>query len=250
MKEGLVSVIIPFYNTEKYLEESINSVISQTYINWELFLVDDASTDSSITIARKYEAQDKRIKVLPLEFNKGKADAINYALDFVGGQYIAFLDGDDIWMPTKLERQIEFMKNGGYPIGSTSYTQFYDKTGNEGRLFKALEKVDYKRMLLDCPVGNSTVIYDASIIGIQKVPNIRKRSDDALWLQILRITPYIWGVNEVLMKYRIREASLSSKKMSLIKYHWKLYRSIEKMNIFSSCFHIFYWCLIKVLGIK
>lgn len=250
MQEGLVSIIIPFYNTEKYLEESIISVISQTYINWELLLVDDASTDSSITIARKYEAQDKRIKVFSLEQNKGKADAINYALDFVRGQYVAFLDGDDIWMPEKLDHQIRFMQKGDISISNTAYVQINENGTRLKRVFKAREKVDYSRMLLDCPVGSSTVVYNIKKIGIQRIPSIRKRSDDALWLQILRITPYIWGLNEVLMKYRLRGTSLSASKFSLIKYHWELYRSIEKMNVFNSSFHIVYWCVIKVLGIK
>lgn len=250
MQTGLVSIIIPIFNVENYLEATILSVIRQTYPEWELYLVDDASTDDSARIAKEYVHKDIRIHIIELNANIGKAGSINSALPYVKGQYIAFLDGDDLWMPIKLERQIEFMKKGGYPISSTAYTQFYDKTGNEGRSFRALEKVDYKRMLLDCPVGNSTVIYDASKIGIQKIPNIRKRSDDALWLQILRITPYIWGLNEVLMKYRVRETSLSSNKIDLIKYHWILYRQIEKMNVLSSAFHILYWCLIKLFGIK
>lgn len=250
MKQGLVSIIIPFYNSEKYLKSTVLSVFAQSYSEWELFLVDDRSTDNSKNIAQRFVAEDKRVNLLSTTQNMGKAEAINLALKHIKGQYVAFLDSDDIWMPEKLERQIAFMQKGGYPISCTAYIQTDEAGEKSGRVFHALEKVDYKRLLLDCPVGNSTVIYDVSQIGIWTVPNIKKRSDDALWLQILKKTPYIWGLNEVLMKYRLRESSLSTNKISLIKYHWILYTKIEKMNVFSSMFHIIYWCLIKIIGVK
>ena len=244
MQQGLVSIIIPVYNTEKYLAEAIQSVLLQTYDQWELFIVDDASTDGTLAIAEEKQKEDSRIQVLSLEYNSGKAVAINRALPLVNGQFLAFLDGDDMWMPEKLEHQIDFMRNGNYPITCTSYIQVKEKGDKIGRVFKALEKVDYNRLLLDCPVGNSTVVYDISLIGICEIPNIRKRCDDALWLHILKTTPYIYGLNEVLMKYRLRGKSLSFNKFELIKYHWILYRRIEKMGIYSSVFHIMYWCFI------
>lgn len=250
MQKGLVSIIIPVYNTEKYLAEAIQSVLLQTYTQWELFIVDDASTDGTFAIAEENQKKDTRIKVLPSENNRGKAEAINSALPLVNGQYLAFLDGDDVWLPKKLEHQIGFMQKGNYPITCTAYIQVKEEGNKLGKVFKALEKVDYKRLLLDCPVGNSTVVYDISLIGICEVPNIRKRCDDALWLHILKTTPYIYGLNEVLMKYRLRGKSLSFNKIELIKYHWILYRRLENMSIYSSVFHILYWCIIKVVGIK
>lgn len=250
MQQGLVSIIIPVYNTEKYLEEAIQSVLLQTYTQWELLIVDDASTDGTLSIAEESQTKDSRIKVLSLVDNGGKAEAINSALPLVKGQYLAFLDGDDIWMPEKLEHQIGFMRKRNYPITCTAYIQVNEKGDKTGRVFKALEKVNYKRLLLDCPVGNSSVVYDISLIGVCEVPNIRKRCDDALWLQILQTTPFIYGLNEVLMKYRLRGKSLSFNKIELIKYHWVLYRRIENMSVYSSVFHILYWCLIKVVGIK
>ena len=250
MQHGLVSIIIPVYNVERFLAETIQSVLFQTYKQWELFVVDDASTDGSLIIAKEYEKKEQRIKVFTIESNKGKAEAINYALPYVKGQYLAFLDGDDVWLPEKLERQIAFMQKKGLPISCTAYIQLNEDGRKLGRTFKAIEKVDYKRMLLDCPVGNSTVVYDIGQIELQTVPNIRKRSDDALWLQILKITPFIYGLNEVLMKYRLRGASLSFNKFELIKYHWILYRQIENMNVISSVCHIIYWCLIKLVKVK
>ena len=111
-------------------------------------------------------------------------------------------------------------------------------------------KTNYNRLLLDCPVGNSTVMYDVTKMGKFKVPNIRKRNDDALWLQMLKKEKYIYGIDEVLMKYRIRSNSISSNKFKLIGYHWYLYRNIEHLNIVRSVFHICYWCIIKILKIK
>ena len=249
-KEGLVSVITPIYNSADYLAETIKSVKKQTYANWELILIDDCSTDDSLVIALSYSESDPRIKVLQKAVNSGMAEAINGGCREAQGQYIAFLDSDDIWLPQKLERQVQFMQDKDCAISCTSYVQINVDGSKEGRLFKALEKADYRRVLLDCPVGHSTVMYDVKKLGKQKVPNIRKRSDDALWLQILKHEPYIWGLRETLVKYRIRGKSLSANKFTLVKYHWKLYRKIEHMNVLSSVFHIAYWGFIKVFGIK
>lgn len=238
------------YNAVDYLAQTIESVIKQTFTVWELILIDDCSEDNSLEVALSFAEHDTRIKVLRMKENSGMAVAINYGCSHAQGQYIAFLDSDDIWHPQKLEKQLGFMKDKDCAISCTSYVQINAEGTKEGRLFKAREKVDYNRMLLDCPVGHSTVMYDVVKLGKQVVPNIRKRSDDALWLQILKLEPYIWGLQETLVQYRLRGKSLSSNKFTLVKYHWKLYREIEHMNVFSSMFHIAYWGLIKVTGIK
>lgn len=248
--DTLVSIITPLYNSEKYLGRTIESVIQQTYPYWELILIDDCSEDRSFTIAKHYSERDVRIKVIQIATNGGKAAAINEGCSIAKGRYIAFLDSDDIWLPKKLQHQIAFMINERHAISCTSYVQISEDGRKKGRLFRAREKVNYQRVLLDCPVGHSTVMYDVYALGIQVVPNIRKRSDDALWLQILKKEPYIWGLQEPLVQYRIRGKSLSRNKLSLVKYHWKLYREIEHINVFSSLSHIFYWGIIKVLGIK
>ncbi|HFR3986058.1 TPA: glycosyltransferase family 2 protein, partial [Streptococcus suis] len=119
-----------------------------------------------------------------------------------------------------------------------------------GKIINSVNKVSYNRLLLDCPVGNSTVMYNVSKMGKFEVPNIRKRNDDALWLKMLKVEPYIYGMPDVLMQYRIRKNSISSNKVDLIKYHWKLYRDIEHLSIFRSVFHVLAWGIIKVLKIK
>lgn len=250
VKEGLVSVITPMYNAAEYLALTIESVLRQTYPEWELILIDDCSEDDTLEIAKKYEAADARIMTLRMEQNSGMAEAINRGCEKAQGQYIAFLDSDDLWLPQKLETQIAFMQDKDCAISCSSYVQINAEGTKEGRIFKALERADYRRVLLDCPVGHSTVMYDVTRLGIQVVPNIRKRSDDALWLQILKVVPYIWGLQETLVQYRLREKSLSRNKFTLVKYHWKLYREIEKMSILSSVLHIVYWGIIKVLRIK
>ena len=163
---------------------------------------------------------------------------------------MAFLDSDDIWMPNKLERQIKWMNDNGYAFSCTAYEQIDEDDNPLNRIIKTIEKTDYNRLLLDCPVGNSTVIYDVEKMGKFEVPNIRKRNDDALWLQMLKKEKYIWGMPEVLMRYRIRQNSISSNKFKVIKYHWILYRKIERLSVLRSIFHIFWWCVIKVLHIK
>lgn len=182
VKEGLVSVITPMYNAAEYLALTIESVLRQTYPEWELILIDDCSEDDTLEIAKRYQADDNRITIIQMEQNAGMAEAINRGCQYTQGQYIAFLDSDDLWLPQKLEKQIAFMQEKACTISCTSYVQINADGTKEGRTFKALEQADYSRVLLDCPVGHSTVMYDVSKFGKQVVPNIRKRSDDALWL--------------------------------------------------------------------
>ena len=132
----------------------------------------------------------------------------------------------------------------------TEYEQIDEEGRSLNKVIKTVPRVDYNRLLLDCPVGNSTVMYSVKKMGKFEVPNIRKRNDDALWLQMLKKEKYIYGMQSVLMKYRIRSNSISSNKLKVIKYHWILYRDIEHLGIGKSIFHIAYWCVIKILRIK
>lgn len=250
MKEKLISVIMPTYNCAKFIEETIETVIAQTYKNWELIIVDDCSKDNTNEIVDKYILKDNRIKYYRLDMNQGAAMARNKAMELANGSYMAFLDSDDLWKNDKLEKQLKFMEENNYNFSCTSYEQI-DEDGKElNKVINSKQKADYNRVLLDCPVGNSTVIYNVEKLGKFKVPNIRKRNDDALWLQILKNERYIYGMNEVLMKYRIRQNSISRNKVDLIKYHWQLYREIEHLSVIRSIFHICWWGIIKILYIK
>jgi glycosyltransferase involved in cell wall biosynthesis len=250
MISGLISIITPTYNCAKFIGRTIESVIAQTYINWEMIIVDDFSKDNTNNIVEQYCKNDPRIKYVLLKENSGAAVARTKAMQLANGEFMAFLDSDDIWLPSKLEKQIEFMVKNKYNISCTMYSQIDENDIPINRTINVIEKTDYNRLLLDCPIGNSTVMYSIEAIGKFVVPNIRKRNDDALWLQMLKKEKYIWGMPEVLTYYRIRKNSISSNKIKLIKYHWQLYRKVEHLSILRSIFHICWWFFIKVFKIK
>ena len=250
MTEKLISIITPTYNCGKFIARTMDSALAQTYKNWEMIIVDDCSKDNTKEIVEEYMKNDSLIKYHILDKNSGAAVARTTAMKLAEGNYMAFLDSDDIWMPEKLEKQIKWMEENGYDFSCTAYEQIDEEDNLLGKKIKTIKKTDYNRLLLDCPVGNSTVMYNVDKMGKFEVPDIRKRNDDALWLQMLKKEKYIWGMPDVLMKYRIRQNSISSNKFSVIKYHWILYRDIEHLSVIRSLFHIFWWCVIKVLKIK
>lgn len=250
MIKGLVSVITPTYNCGRFIAQTIETIQAQTYENWEMIIVDDCSTDDTKAVVDGYREKDSRIKYHCLEVNSGAAVARTKAMELAQGEYMAFCDSDDLWMPDKLERQLAFMQEKGYAFTCTAYEQIDEEGNSLERVIKTVDKTDYNRLLLDCPVGNSTVMYNVGVMGKFAVPNIRKRNDDALWLQMLKKEKYIRGMPDVLMRYRIRTNSISSNKLKVIKYHWILYREIEHLSVLRSVFHICWWCFLKVFRIK
>lgn len=250
MTKGLVSVIMPTYNCGRFIEETIASIQAQSYENWEIVIMDDCSTDNTRELVENMMARDGRIKYHCLSENSGAAVARTEAMKLADGEYMAFCDSDDLWMPDKLEKQLKFMSDNGYAFSCTAYEQIDEDSVSLGRVIKTVEKTNYNRLLLDCPVGNSSVMYHVEKMGKFEVPNIRKRNDDALWLQMLKKEKYIWGMPEVLMRYRIRKNSISSNKLSVVKYHWILYRDIEHLSVLRAVFHIGFWCFLKVFKIK
>lgn len=248
MEKGLVSIITPTFNCASFIKETIKSVQEQTYTKWEMIIVDDCSQDNTKEIVEA--VNDDRIHYYCLEKNSGAAVARTKAMDLANGEFMAFLDSDDLWMADKLEHQIAFMEKNNIAFSCTSYEQIDEYGKSLGKIIKAIPKTNYNRLLLDCPVGNSTVMYNVQEMGKFQVPNIRKRNDDALWLQMLKKEDYIIGIPDVLMKYRIRSNSISSNKLKVIKYHWILYRDIEHLSVLRSLFHIGYWCMIKLFRIK
>lgn len=250
MEKGLVSIIMPTYNCGRFITETIESIQAQTYANWEIEIVDDCSKDDTREIVAALIEKDPRIHYYCLPTNSGAAVARTEAMKRARGEYMAFCDSDDLWMPNKLELQLAFMNDNGYAFSCTAYEQIDEESNSLDRVIKTVKKTDYNRLLLDCPVGNSSVMYNVGMMGKFEVPNIRKRNDDALWLTMLKKEKYIWGMPDVLMRYRIRKNSISSNKLSVIKYHWILYRQIEHLSVFRSVFHIGFWCFLKVFKIK
>ena len=250
MEKGLVSVITPTYNCADFIAETIKSVIAQTYSNLEMIIVDDCSSDNTEEIVKRFTEIDSRIKYHRLEKNSGAAVARTEAMRLAKGEYMAFLDSDDLWYNDKLEKQLAFMKENGYAFTCTAYEQTDEEGKSLGKIIKTVSKTDYNRLLLDCPVGNSTVMYNVGVMGKFEVPNIRKRNDDALWLKMLKKEKYIYGIPVVLARYTVRKNGNSGNKLNLIKYHWILYRDIEHLSVARSVFHICFWCAIKILHIK
>lgn len=246
----LVSIIMPTYNCGKFIGETIESVLAQTYTEWELLISDDCSIDNTKEIVENYSNIDSRIKYNRLEKNVGAAMARNDAMERAKGNYIAFLDSDDLWEPEKLEHQLDFMNKNNYNFTCTAYKQINEDGESLDKIIKTNKKTNYNGILLNCPVGNSTVIYNVDRLGKFSIPNIRKRNDDALWLKILKKEKNIYGMNEVLMSYRLRRDSISRNKFDLVKYHWYLYREIENLSVIRSTFHICCWGMIKILKFK
>lgn len=231
MNLELVSVIMPNYNTGTYVSDSIESVLKQTYRNLELIIVDDHSTDDSVSLIKDIALKDERIKLIILPENGGAANARNIAIDKAQGRYISFIDSDDLWVSDKIEKQVKFMrtKNVSFVASYYEYINFNNEKMN--RVIRGSLKRDYYGVLKNSP-GNSTVIYDVLAVGKTYVPLIKKRNDYVMWLQIIKKTKQLYVMPEVLVHYRIRPGSLSSDKKGLIKYHWCIYRNYEKLNVF------------------
>ena len=241
---NLVSIIMPSYNSEKFIRESIDSVMAQTYQNWEMIIVDDVSQDNSNKIVEQYTKKDNRIKLIKLEENSGPAIARNKAIEEAKGRYIAFLDSDDYWSEDKLSKQLHFMKENNYELSFTSYVSIDELTGKILRHIKVPPRVDYKKLLKQNIIGCLTVIYDTERLGKVMMPNIIKRQDYALWLKLLKRVPYAYGLGESLAYYRVRDFSVSSNKIIASKYHWKVLRDIEKLPLYKAIYY-FWWYTYK-----
>ena len=246
MYHNLVSIILPSYNSEQFIAKSIESVINQTYKNWEMVIVDDCSLDNSNEIIEDYIKKDKRIKLIKLEKNSGPAIARNKAIKEAKGRYIAFLDADDLWKPAKLEKQLNFMKENDLSFTYSAY-DLIDEEGNHLGKFIPPKEVSYYSILKTNPIGCLTAIYDTRKLGKIYMPNILKRQDYGLWLKILKRINSVRGIIEPLAIYRIRKNSVSSNKLKAAKYQWKIYREVEKLNIIQS---IYYFINYMYYGLK
>lgn len=233
-----VSVVMPLFNGEAFVENSIRSVITQSFQNWELIIVDDASTDRSVNIVKSLVGEDHRIKLIKLPRNSGAAVARNLSIKYAQGRYIAFLDSDDLWLAQKLSKQLAFMKNNSCPFAFSSYDKI-DEGGSRIGYVGAPEKVDYADLLKMCSIGCLTAIYDTNYFGKVYMPDIRKRQDLGLWLALLKRTTYAYGISESLAQYRVRPESLSSNKIAAAQFQWKLYRQIENLSFTDSSYYFF-----------
>ena len=232
----LVSIIMPSYNTADYIAESINSVIAQTYTNWELIIVDDCSTDDTDAVVTEFH--DDRIIYLKNDKNSGAAVSRNRAIMEAKGRWIAFLDSDDLWLPEKLEKQIHFMEENYYHFSYTNYAEINSEGKKTGILVTGPKKITKAGMFNYCWPGCLTVIYDQNVVGKIQIADIKKNNDYAMWLKVCRKADcYLLG--ECLASYRKgRVGSISTHGyFKLLKWHYLLYREAEKENVVMSLFH-------------
>lgn len=235
--DNLVSIIMPSYNTRKYIEESINSVLKQTYSNWELIIIDDCSIDDTDIIVKPY-LSDKRIRYLKNKKNKGAAVSRNRALREIKGKWIAFLDSDDLWKPQKLERQINFMIKNGYHFSYTNYSEIDINGKPNGVIVTGPKKITKTGFFNYCWPGCLTVMYDVEKVGLIQIADIKKNNDYAMWLKVCR-KANCYLLDENLAFYRKgRSGSISSHSIKkLIFWHYKLFREAEKQNVIMSIFN-------------
>lgn len=236
--ENLVSIITPMYNSENFIKNTIESVLNQTYKNWEMIIVDDCSKDNGIKIVEKYVNKDKRIKLYKNKINLGGAETRNIAIKEAKGKYIAFLDSDDIWKETKLEKQLNFMIKNNYDFTYTKYERVSEEGKKLNLLSKIPPKVGYTELLKRDSIGCLTAMYNCKNIGKVYIPNIKIGQDYALWLEILKKVDYAYGLEENLAEYRVRKNSLSKGKIKKIKYIYKMYRDYNKQNLIKTIFYI------------
>mgnify|MGYP000497495695 CR=1 FL=1 len=232
----LVSIVTPTYNAEAYISATIASVGAQEFQDWEHIIVDDASSDETVSVLHELSAGDPRIKVITLDQNSGAAVARNAAIDAARGRFIAFLDADDLWLPQKLAVQVEYMLKTGAPFIYSSYN-IIDEQGNHRGAVTVPERVTYSKILRNNTIGCLTAVYDTEYFGKMQMPLIRKRQDLGLWLKLLKRVRHAHGLNESLAQYRIRPGSISHNKASAAIFTWKLYRQVEKLPLLVAVYY-------------
>lgn len=241
----MVSIIVPVYNAENYIEETVASVEAQTFKDWELLLVEDGSGDGSRALLQRLlqERGDDRLHLI-LQENAGAAAARNHGLSQAQGRYIAFLDADDLWKTDKLEKQLALMREKGASFSFTGY-EFADAQGRgTGRIVQVPETIVYRQALQNTTIFTSTVLFDTQQLPKEKLvmPEV-KSEDTALWFRVLREGVTAWGLRENLVLYRRVGGSLSANKLEAIRRIWNLYRREEKLSLPYSCYNFVLWAI-------
>lgn len=244
--DELISIIVPVYNVEKYIAETIACVEAQTYRAWELLLVEDASADDTASIIERYieEQKDARIRLIRQPSNMGAARARNRGLEEARGRYIAYLDADDLWAPEKLERELRFMREKEAAFVFTGY-EFADEQGRgTGKVVRVPKTLNYRQALSNTTIFTTTVMFDTAEIQKEqlKMPEV-KSEDTALWFRVLRSGYTAYGLDENLVLYRRSGHTLSANKLEAIRRIWHLYRRSEGLSLPRSAWHFCFWAV-------
>ncbi|MDX1753791.1 MAG: glycosyltransferase family 2 protein [Salinimicrobium sediminis] len=242
-KKALVSVIMPAYNAAGYIAESIRSVQQQSFEDWELLVIDDASKDGTSEIVEALRAEDSRIKLHVLPTNQGAGFSRNIGIKAATGDYISFLDADDLWKPHKIQTQLDLMKNENVQVCFSSYELIDERGKSLQKQIKALQFLPFKKLKKANYIGNLTGMYNASELGKIFCPLIRKRQDWGLWLLAVEKAGFAKGIEEPLAIYRERENSISGNKIEMLQYNYRVYREVLEYSSVKSLFWmlLFLW---------
>lgn len=246
MNETLVSIVVPVFNAASYISDTILSVKSQTYEDWELLLIDDGSTDSSVEIMKTFE--NEKIHVLEMTGNKSAALARNLGIKEAKGRFIAFLDADDLWMPDKLFKQVAFMLDKRATFSFTGY-EFADEQGvGVEKIVRVPSRMNYKDALKNTTIFTSTVMFDLTRISKEQIymPNVPSE-DTATWWKVLKSGYQAIGLDEALTLYRRSGGTLSSNKLIAVKRIWNLYRHVEHLSVLKSAYCFCFYAVRAVL---
>lgn len=233
VKQPLITVVMPNFNGHRFVEQAIDSVLNQTYTNFELIAVDDCSTDDSLQLIRKKAERDNRILVIAMEQNAGVANARNAGIKEAKGEYIALLDNDDLWVEDKLERQLALAEKGA-DIVYCSYDFIDEKNNLVKKPFVVPEQTDFNKMLVSSVISCSTCFIKTDLMQTHLFRSDFYHEDYVLWMELLRICPVAYGDQKVLMHYRQVTGSRSNKKGNAAKERWNIYRKALHLNVFLS----------------
>ena len=236
--QPLVSVIMPCFNAEKYISESIESVVNQTYTNWELLITDDQSSDRTPAIVQAFSEKEPRINFAVAEQHSGIAGTRNQSLARAKGRFVAFLDNDDLWVADKLEKQVSFMLENGHAFVYSAYELMNEDGSPQGKTINTSGVVSYDKYLKNTIIGSGTIMLDTQQTGFLLMPDNATSDDMALWCKILKDGHCAYPMKDVLMKYRVRSNSASANKLKAAKDVWLVYRKQEKLPFFRAlgCF--------------
>lgn len=236
----LVSIITPSWNVERLIGETIESVQAQTFGDWELLIADDCSTDRTPAVVSRYASADPRIKLIRQPRNGGPALARQAAIERAQGRYLAFLDSDDLWLPTKLERQLAFARSRGAPLSYTAFRRIDEQSATTGRLIWVPESLTYEQLLKNTSIATLTAMVDRDLAGKVAMKN-EPYDDFCLWLSILKPGLVAYGLNEDLARYRVRGSSVSSRPLRSAGWVWHIYRRVEKLPLPKAAWCFVHW---------
>jgi glycosyltransferase involved in cell wall biosynthesis len=251
MEKGLVSIVTAMYNGNRFVGQTIESVLKQTYQNWEMIVIDDGSKDNGPALVASYAAKDKRIKLYHQE-NGGSAAARNNGIRRAHGQYIALLDADDTWNPDFLEKQINLMNEKNALLVYSSHTRIDEHSVECLKPFIVPPRIEYKDLLKSCYISCLTGLYDTSKFGkVYLLEDMKSLRDDYVyWLEIIKKVKVAYGNTEILANYRILNSSISRNKKKVIIPHFKVLHKVEKLGLFTSLYYLANWAFISYFKYK